>query len=199
MKIIGLTGGIATGKSTVSNMFKQLNIPVIDADIIAKKLLDIDGLAYKEVIEAFGPDIVMKSSHINRKELGRIIFNDIKKRELLNSIVHPKVYEILKRKIAEHRLNEEDIVVVDIPLLFESKMDKLTNINIVVFVDRETQFQRLISRDNITKEDAISRINSQMPLTEKVVLADIVIDNSQSILDTKEQLMKKLKDNNIIE
>jgi len=198
MLVIGLTGGIACGKSTVSEMFLNCDRKVIDSDKISKSILDIDSSGYQEVIEAFGKEIVLPSGHINRKRLGEIIFNDDEKRQILNSIVHPKVVDAIKRRIQLYDLEGEDYVVVDIPLLFEAKLEYLVDFVVCVKVENEIQIERLMTRDGITKELALKKISSQMPLEEKCACADEVIDNSNSILDTKKQLVEILKKRDIV-
>lgn len=198
MLVIGLTGGIACGKSTVSEMFLNCDRKVIDSDKISKSILDIDSSGYQEVIEAFGKEIVLPSGHINRKRLGEIIFNDNEKRQILNSIVHPKVVDGIKRRIQLYDLEGEDYVVVDIPLLFEAKLEYLVDFVVCVKVEKEIQIERLMTRDGVTEELALKKISSQMPLEEKCSRADEVIDNSNSILDTKKQLIEILKKRDIV-
>ena len=133
MKIIGLTGGIATGKSTVAKMFSEAEIPLIDTDFIAKELLNKDSLGYQEVVEYFSEDILHKDKKINRKKLARKIFTNSKKREKLNSIIHPKVKEMVLSEIERYKKLNKEIVVVDVPLLFESGFDKIVDDVVVIF------------------------------------------------------------------
>ncbi len=194
--IIGLTGGIATGKSTLSQMFKQSGIPVIDSDDIAKDVLVINQPAYIKVIEEFGEDILLCTGHINRKKLAKIVFDDMDKLEKLNSIVHPEVKKIVIEEINKYNVLGHDIVVLDVPLLFESNFDKLCNLTVVVFTDEKTQIDRLMKRDNLELEDALKRIKAQKNIGEKIRLADFIIDNSLSILETRKQynsLLRKIR------
>jgi dephospho-CoA kinase len=192
MKIIGLTGGIATGKSTVAEMFRNANIPLIDTDVIAKEVLNKGSVGYLEVVDYFTEDILHTDKEINRKKLGRIIFTNSKKLEKLNSIVHPKVKDFVLTEIEKNRQMNKELVIIDVPLLYESGFDSLVDEVIVVYVDQELQVQRLMDREQITKEYAMMKIKAQLPLEEKVKKATYVIDNSSSILDTKKQFTKIL-------
>jgi len=192
MKIIGLTGGIATGKSTVAKMFSEAKIPLIDTDLIAKEVLNKDSKGYQEVVEYFTDDILFTNKEINRKKLGRIIFTNSKKRAKLNSIVHPKVKDSVLSEIERYNKLNKEIVVVDVPLLYESGFDELVNDVVVVFTTKPLQIERLMDREEITEEYAVLQIDAQMALDEKVGKATYVIDNSSSILETKKQFNKIL-------
>ncbi|WNF21980.1 dephospho-CoA kinase [Mesobacillus jeotgali] len=192
--VIGLTGGIASGKSTVSAMFTDMGITVIDADIEARLAVEPGEKAYNEIVSHFGKDILEEDRTINRPKLGEIIFNNEEKRLLLNSIVHPAVRERMAEKRKKAEADDEKAVVLDIPLLFESKLTGLVEKIIVVYVDEQTQLERLMKRNGFSEEEASSRIRSQMPLKDKVGLADAVIDNSGSIEESKQQLMDILSE-----
>ncbi|MEC1613056.1 dephospho-CoA kinase [Bacillus mojavensis] len=186
--VIGLTGGIASGKSTVANMLIDKGITVIDADIIAKQAVEKGMPAYRQIIDEFGEDILLENGDIDRRKLGAIVFTNEQKRLALNSIVHPAVREEMLKRRDESIANQETFVVLDIPLLFESKLESLVDKIIVVSVTKELQLERLIKRNQLTEEEALSRIRSQMPLEEKVSRADDVIDNSGTLEETKQQL-----------
>lgn len=192
--VIGLTGGIASGKSTVSRMFSEHGITVIDADAEARHAVEIGEQAHNEIISHFGSSIVNENGEINRQKLGAIIFNNEEKRNLLNSIVHPAVRERMAEKRLQAEKAGEQVIVMDIPLLFESRLTGMVEKIIVVYVDEDTQLARLMKRNGFTETEALSRISSQMPLKEKVKLADAVIDNSGSIKRTKQQLLGVLMD-----
>lgn len=185
--IIGLTGGIASGKSTVSDIFKNLGIKVYDGDIIAK-----DIMAKEEVIlelkKNFGKDIFDNEGRLNRKKFKEIVFNNKEKLEILNGIVHPKVikefYNIKKET------NTKDIVLFDVPLLFETGIDKLCDRVIVVDIDENIQIERIIARDEITIELAKKIIEKQMDRKIKISKADYIIENN----GTKEELYNKALD-----
>lgn len=190
-RIIGITGGIATGKSTVSNIVKKLGYKVIDADIIAREVVQKGKPAYEEIIKCFGDTIIDEFGNINRKKLGNIIFEDEKKREKLNSIIHPYIMEAIKQSIEENK--DEKVIFLDIPLLIET-MDKLKDYNIkldeiwLVYVDEESQIHRLMERDNIKRREALNRIQAQMPMELKKKYATVVIDNRGSIEELQEQV-----------
>ena len=192
-KVFGLTGSIASGKSTVSNFLKECNIPIVDADIIAKEVVEIGQPAYKKIIEAFGPEIVLQNGEINRPLLGSIIFNDKEKRLQLNGIVHPEVRRVMLEQTNTYLANGESLVIMDIPLLYESNLVHFVEKVIVVTVNEETQLSRLMNRNHLTREEAISRISSQIPVKEKEARADFVIDNNGNLDETKKQVMDLLK------
>jgi len=187
--IIGLTGGIASGKSTVAKMLRELAIPVIDADEIAREVVQIGEDAYLQIVEQFGEGILQEDKNIDRLKLGSIVFNDEAKRKLLNSIVHPAIRQRMMQKKEEYVSVGEQTVVLDIPLLFESNLTHLVHKTIVVYVDDQIQLERLMERNGFSKEEAEVRIRAQMPLKEKVKKADAVIDNNGSLAQTKAQLL----------
>lgn len=195
--IIGLTGSIATGKSTISKMFEQLNIPVIDADKIAREVVERGKDALNEIVESFGKEILNDDGTLNRKALGAIVFNDKKKLNKLNSIIHPKIREEMNRQKEQHITANEQCVVLDVPLLFENKLTHMVDNILVVYVDEDVQLKRLMSRDNSTEEEALSRIKSQIPISEKVERADASIDNNGTVEQSFEQLKNILKKWNI--
>jgi dephospho-CoA kinase len=186
--VIGLTGGIASGKSTVANMIKDLHIPVIDADIIARQVVEAGEEAYLQIVQAFGEEILLSNGEIDRAKLGSIIFHDTDKRLLLNSIVHPAVRKRMNEKKDAYIQAGEPAVVLDIPLLFESKLTSLVDKVLLIYVNSDIQLERLMKRNNLSEEEAKARIASQMPLAEKVALADEVINNNGSMKETEEQL-----------
>ncbi|WP_078414003.1 dephospho-CoA kinase [Priestia abyssalis] len=196
--IIGLTGGIASGKSTVSGMLKELAIPVIDADVIAKEVVQKDRPAYRDIVRTFGTDILAEDLQLDRPKLGAIVFQDEEKRQLLNQIVHPAVRKAMLAQKEFFLQEGYETVVLDIPLLFESKLTSLVDKVLLVFVDDSIQLERLMARNNFTKEEAEARIRSQMPLQEKVPLADEVISNNGTIEETKGQLLDVLSKWNVV-
>ncbi|MEK4383214.1 dephospho-CoA kinase [Aeribacillus sp. FSL K6-2848] len=186
--IIGLTGGIASGKSTVSEMLKKRGIPVIDADLIAREVVEVGKKAYTEIVNAFGKEILNEDLTINRARLGYIVFQNEDKREKLNSIVHPEVRLEMKRRQEQLISEGAKAVVLDIPLLFESNLKHLVDKVIVVYTGEKNQLERLMKRNNFSKKEALSRINAQMPLKEKVKFADAVINNDGTLEETEQQL-----------
>ncbi len=192
--IVGLTGGIASGKSTVADLFKGAGIPVIDTDQIARQLLNQDRDIFDKIVEAFGEDVLTPAKEINRNKIAQIIFYDDEKRQMLNDIVHPKVKDRVFIEI-DRLKPDHDLIVVDVPLLFEAKFDQFMDHTIVVFAKRKDQVSRLMSREGIDEAYAKQKIKSQMPLSKKKELADFVIDNTRSILETRkcfDRLLKKL-------
>lgn len=194
MVIIGLTGGIATGKSTVSKMFEDYGIPVIDTDIIARNLLRKGTQTYDEIIKSFGNDVLLTNGDISRKHLAKIIFEDEEQRIKLNQLTHPKVKEEVFSSLEKYRRDHVKFVLVDVPLLFESKFNDIVDIIIVVSTTRDKQIERLIDRDKISKEYAITKIQSQMSLQEKEKRADYIIDNSASIIQTKNEFLRIMEE-----
>lgn len=189
---MGLTGGIGSGKSTVSNLFKAHGIPVVDADVVARDVLRKGTGGWKKVVAAFGEDILLPDGEVDRPKLGRIVFSDSQKRQILNGILAPYISSGILLEVLKLWMKGCKIIVLDVPLLFEAKMDRWTNPIVVVWVDPETQLHRLMARDGATEEDAMSRINSQMSLDLKRTKGDIVIDNTRSLADLNESFQKVL-------
>jgi dephospho-CoA kinase len=190
--MIGLTGGIASGKSTVAKMLRELEIPVIDADQIAREVVEVGEEAYLEIVKEFGEEILQEDRTIDRGKLGSIVFHNKEKRQLLNSIVHPAVRKKMLMQKEQYIRNGENTIVLDIPLLFESNLTHLVDKIIVVYVDEHIQLQRLMERNSLSKEEAEVRMKAQMPLIEKVSKADAVINNNGTIEETKQQLLNIL-------
>jgi dephospho-CoA kinase len=190
LKVIGLTGGIASGKSTVSNYLRQLGAVIIDADVIARELVEPGGLAYQEVVDFFGTQVLTPEGRLDRVRLGQIVFSDPHARQQLNQIIHPMVKEKTREILAVLAANEEPegIAVVDAPLLIEVSMTSLVDQVWLIAVDEETQISRLIDRNGLSIAEARSRIASQMPLEEKRKWADLVVDNCGNLTDTLQRV-----------
>ncbi|WP_458026129.1 dephospho-CoA kinase [Pseudalkalibacillus sp. Hm43] len=169
-------------------MIQSLDIPVVDADQIARQVVLPGEKAYEDIVAAFGEEILDENRTLDRKKLGAIIFNDEEKRKTLNGIVHPAVRKEMMAQKDEHLKHHKD-VVLDIPLLFESKLTHLVDKTLLVFVSSDTQLQRLVERDQSTVEEARSRIGSQIPLDDKRQWADEIIDNNGTIEESREQLL----------
>lgn len=180
MLVIGLTGNIGCGKSSLSNILKNNSLDIIDADIISRDIMNNKDLLNK-IFEIFGDDIKKEDGTLNRKELGKIVFNDDEKLIMLNNITHPAIKNEIKKRIKEIEDNNRNIVVVDAALLIEGNFLDLVDKLVVISCDLDTQLNRIIKRDNITKEEAISRIKSQMDQSEKIKYGDYIIDNSKGI------------------
>ncbi|KAF9462708.1 dephospho-CoA kinase, partial [Collybia nuda] len=195
--VIGLTGGIATGKSSASALFKAHQIPIVDADVLARHVVLPGTPGLKKIVEYFGDEVLLPNGTLDRKKLGSIIFNDEVKRKKLNSIVHPAVRKAMVWKMMDAWISGEKYCIMDVPLLIEGGLWKWMGKVIVVHCPPEIQLKRLMSRDKSTQEEATSRLNSQMPIDEKLIYADIVLDNSGSPEALKAQvdaLVKRLDD-----
>ncbi|MGP4071318.1 dephospho-CoA kinase [Piscibacillus sp. B03] len=191
--IIGLTGSIATGKSTVSKMFKEWEIPVVDADQIARNVVEPGEPAYNKIVKHFGEKVLYDNGTLNRKKLGEIVFGDEEERKTLNGFIHPEIRKEMIRQREEYVAAGESAVVLDIPLLFENKLFDYVDKVLVVYVDPDTQLERLMERDETGQEEALSRIQSQISITEKKDRADAIIDNTGSVEKSKEQLKEILQ------
>ncbi|AZV63255.1 dephospho-CoA kinase [Peribacillus frigoritolerans] len=187
-QIIGITGGIASGKSTVSLYLQELGFTIVDADLASRAVVEPGEEAYHQVVEAFGEDILLTDGNIDRVKLGSIIFNDQEKRLLLNGIVHPAVRNWMRVKTEAALSSGEETVFMDIPLLFESKLTFMVDKTLLIYVDEQVQLERLMNRNGLSETEALARINSQMPLADKKALADAVIDNNGDINETKRQV-----------
>mgnify|MGYP001343387574 FL=1 len=187
--IIGLTGSIGTGKSTIAKKLIERNIPVIDADLIAREVVEPGKEAYEKIVETFGEEILQEDQTLDRKKLGAIVFEDETKRKALNEIVHPAIRKEMLAQRDAYMKQKEPCVVLDIPLLYESKLTHFVEKVIVVYTDREVQLERILKRDHITKEEALQRINAQIDVKEKAKWADAVIDNNGTIEESERQLL----------
>ncbi|MGL5915708.1 MAG: dephospho-CoA kinase [Culicoidibacterales bacterium] len=192
MKLIGLTGSIATGKSTVTAFLRTCGLPVIDTDAITQQLQQ-NPEVIQQLVDEFGPTIREHDGSLNRAALGTIIFQDAEQRKRLDACMHPLIKaEMLKQAIA----TQSELVILDVPLLFETDYYQLCEQIIVVTVDEVTQLQRLIQRDHCSNTVAQTKIASQLPIAQKVAKADYIIDNRGSLQATQmqvRQLVDKLK------
>jgi dephospho-CoA kinase len=179
MILVGLTGGVATGKSTVAKMFKQCGAVVIDADELAHEVVKPGKPAWREIGALFGIAVLNQDRSLNRQALGSIVFRNPKKRRQLERIIHPRVAREQARLTQQAaRKNPQAVVIYDVPLLFEAGIDKRVGRTIVVTADRETQIARLKKRNGLSQAEAIIRVRTQMPLSKKIRMADIVIDGT---------------------
>ncbi len=189
MRVVGLTGGIASGKSTVSNLLRGLGAVVIDADLVARQVVEPDRRAWRRIVGRFGPEILLPDRTLDRKRLADRIFRSPSERRFLNRVTHPPIYWEILRSLARHWWMKTPVVVVDAALLFETPLRLFLKPVVVVYADPETQLERLIRRDGIGREEALRKIRSQMPLEEKRKRADYVIDNSGSLERTEQQVI----------
>jgi dephospho-CoA kinase len=189
---VGLTGGIACGKSTVAGMFVQNGAHLIDFDLLAHEVQEPGKQAWKEVVNHFGEGILRPDKKIDRVKLGNIVFSDKDKLMQLNNIVHPLVYQEWHERLEKIGKKEKHAIILsDVPLLFEGKMQQLFDLTMLVLIAPEEQIRRLMGRNHISREEAKKRLKSQMPIGEKKALADIVIDNEGDISAT-EKIVKKV-------
>ena len=193
--ILGLTGGISTGKSTVSKIFKDQGYPVVDADIGAREVVKpgTDGL--EKIKREFGNKVILADGTLDRTALAKIIFDDVEKRELLNKMLSQHIHQWIVTKKNDYLKQDPAIIVLDIPLLFEMGYENEVDQIMVVATSEEIQLNRLMKRDNIEKKEATQRINSQLPISKKVILGDIIIDNSGTIENTKKQVLDWINKN----
>lgn len=198
--VIGLTGGIGTGKSTVSQILRGKKFPVIDLDIVSHEVIKFPEVI-KKIVENFGKEVLENSSNfenknneikVSREKLGKIIFENREKRLLLNSIMHPEILRAMKEKISRYKKNNK-IIFVEIQLLFEVQWEKEFDYILLISAKKSTQIRRILERDNRSKNDALNIINSQMPLDEKKERSDFVIENDGSIQDLEKKVDEFLR------
>jgi dephospho-CoA kinase len=196
--LLGVTGGIASGKTTVANMFKELGAPTIDFDVLAREVVQPGRAAWKEIVDSFGQEVVQADGHLDRKRLAEIVFQDQEKRRMLEAIIHPCTFEEYARQVPEIVNKDPNAIIqVVIPLVIELKLQDLFHKILLVYIPREKQIERLIRRDGISSEGAARMLRAQLPIDEKLPYADFVIHNEHSLEDTKrqvEELWERLKE-----
>lgn len=194
MILVGLTGGVATGKSTVAKMFKQCGAVVIDADKLAHDIVKPGKAAWREIVKTFGKTIINPDHTLNRRELGSLVFRNRAKLRRLEHIIHPRVAREQARLTKQAAKKDSHAVVIyDVPLLFEADIDKRVDRTIVVTADRDTQIARLKKRNGFSRADAIRRIRSQMPLAKKIERADYTLNGTLSRLSLRRQVSQLFK------
>lgn len=190
--IIGLTGGIATGKSQSSKVFKKLGCYIIDADKLSKDLTVKDGKCLKDIIGTFGTEVLNDDGSLNRKKLGSIVFNDKQAKIELERIIHPHIIRKTNEIIAKKYKSTD--IIVDAPLLFEVGLDRICDKVVVIYAQYHLQIKRFMKRDKISKSEAEKRIALQMPIEDKMKLADITIDNSSTIAELNKNIKAVYKE-----
>ena len=190
-QIIGVTGGIASGKSNVCNIIEQEGYPVIDCDKITAELSVQGGLLYNVIVKEFGEDFLLDNGDLDRKKLAKKIFNDSKSKEVLDKITHPIIYEEVKKRLDNV---SDGLVFLEAPLLYESKFDNICDKIICVFLQKRLQVQRLMDREGIDEDYALAKIHSQMDLYMKKSLADFVIDSKGTFEETKLLVLNVIND-----
>ena len=194
MLVVGLTGGIGSGKSTIAGEFKRLGAYIIDADKIARKILSPQTNAGKKIVNYFGKQILYKRNatvYINRKKLSRIVFFDRKKLKKLNELMHPLIINQIKKEIRILKRNTKlpgQIIMVDAPLLFETGLNVFMDKIIVISVSRACQIERIKKRNGLNKKEILQRINKQWPLRKKIEYADYLVDNSKNRQKTRKKV-----------
>ena len=185
--IIGLTGSIATGKSTVANMLREYDLPIVDADVIAREVVASGTKTLAQIADVFGPETIAEDGTMDRAYIGQQIFHNSDKRDQLNAIIHPAIRaEMIAQRDAY--VAEGKHVIMDIPLLFESKLQHYVDRILVVAVSSDVQLARLMERNSFSEEEARARIGSQIPIAEKIAGADAVLYNDGTLDETKAQL-----------
>jgi len=192
--ILGITGSFGSGKTIVAREFHSFGAKVINADKIAHKIVEPGTQIYKKTINVFGGVILKKNETINRDKLAKIVFNNKNSLNILNRIIHPEVIRIIKNQI---KISPSKIIVLDAPLLIEAGLRKIVDKIVVVKISRKKQIQRIIKKTSLSKTDILKRIRHQMPLLDKIRLADFVIDNNGSIQETKKQVKNIWKKMNL--
>ena len=185
---IGLTGGIASGKSTVLTYFKDKGIPYIDADIVAREVVEPGTEGLKAIVDTFGSHVLQDDGTLNREALGAIVFHNEEKRQLLNSCLKTHIRNRIMELTSQYEQGNTPILIYDIPLLIEGDWYTMMDEVWLVYVNETTQIERLMSRNGYTREDALARINSQMRLDDKRAYADIIVDNNGTPHDLTVQL-----------
>ncbi|MDN7240274.1 dephospho-CoA kinase [Planococcus sp. N028] len=187
--IIGLTGSIASGKSTVSKMLADLGYPIVDADLVARVVVEPGTETLKEIEAIFGNEVILPDGTLNRAKLGEVIFNDLASRQKLNNVIHPAIRKEMLRQRDAFLAQGHKTVILDIPLLFESKLLNFADKILVVSVTEENQLVRLMERNGLSEQEALARIGSQLPMAVKEAGADAVIFNNGTLKETKQQLL----------
>lgn len=190
MKTIGLTGGIASGKTTVSNTLRELGAIIIDADKIAREVVEKEKPAYVDIVSYFGEEILLENGQLDRKKLGSIVFNNPYYLEKLNQFTHPRIFEAIDKKINYYKQNQSNrVIILDAALLIETDLKNKVDEVWIVVVPEILQIQRLMERDGLSFEEADQRIKSQMSTEKKIPFADRLINNSGDL----EELIKQVK------
>ncbi|MEA5616505.1 dephospho-CoA kinase [Cronbergia sp. UHCC 0137] len=192
-RLIGLTGGIATGKTTVTNyLTSAYNLPILDADVYARDAVVLGSPILEKIAQRYGQEILLPDGNLNRSKLGELIFNQLEERHWIENLIHPYVRTSFNQAINE---SSASTLVLVIPLLFEAGLQNLVTEIWVVYCSPEQQQQRLMQRNHLTAEQAQTRINSQLPIQQKINAADIILDNSSSLEFLLQQVDKAINKN----
>jgi len=189
--LVGLTGGIASGKSIVAAMLEEMGAQIIDFDILARKVVEPGRPAWKEIVDCFGREILLDDDNLDRKMLSGIVFSDTEKRKRLEAFIHPRISEEFIKQVDRIALKDPASIILGVvPLLFEGKMQDLYQQVVVVYISGKKQIERLTERDGISRKEATRILDAQMPIDEKVGYADLVINNEGPLQETREQVRR---------
>jgi dephospho-CoA kinase len=188
VKLLGLTGGIASGKSTVAAILRRLGAAIINADELSREVVQPGQEAWKEIVDTFGPAILQEDKTLDRRKLRKIVFDNPEARKKLEAIIHPRVRALAEKKIRELAATGSSIIVYEVPLLFEAQIHLWLRPVILVACDVETQKKRLLERDRLTEAEAQQHLDAQMSLEDKRKLADYVIENNGDLEELERQL-----------
>ena len=187
--LFGLTGGIASGKSTVAAILTKHQVPLVDADLVARDVVAPDSPGLQAIVKSFGKNILLPDASLDREQLGALIFSDNDARERLNTLIHPLIRAQMAQEVSAHASRGSRFVVMDVPLLFETGNPDDYDEILVVYVDKTTQLQRLMKRDGFNRKDAQARLDAQLSMAEKAQRATVLIDNSGARESTERQVM----------
>lgn len=193
MRVIGLTGGIATGKSTASQLLKEMGHIIIDADLIAREVVEPGQIAYRDIVESFGTKILDSRGVIDRKKLGGVVFSNYEKLSELNEIVHPQVKLRVKELIDSYRNQGKTLVFFDCPLIYESNLENFVDEVWLIYSNEDIQIARILKRDHLTEGEAKMRICAQLSIEEKRKLAHVTIENMGTLSELRMRLVEQLK------
>jgi dephospho-CoA kinase len=194
MKVIGLTGGIASGKSFVADILEELGAVVIDADQLAREVVKPGAEPYRMIVEAFGRNVLQPDGTLDRKALGKIVFSDPDARKRLERITHPAIIRLAEKRLEGERLKGTDVVFYMVPLLLEVGLTSSVDEVWVVYADDETQVERLMKRDKIGKDEALGKMAAQMPMDEKIRFGKVIIDNRGTPEETRRKVVELWKE-----
>jgi dephospho-CoA kinase len=187
--LVGVTGGIASGKSTVARMLEELGAPVIDFDALSRSVVEPGKPAWKDIVAYFGEQVLLEDKTLDRKKISEIVFRDPEKRKRLEGFTHPRIYEDFRRLVKEYTQEDPDVIIqVVVPLLIEANLQYLFHKLLLVYIPQEKQIERLMGRDKISREMAQNILTAQLPIDEKKGYADFIVDNSGSLEETKRQV-----------